>query len=244
MSTRLLLPEVKVELGSGDSDLVQELLRADLKRAAKANKAARKAKVLQQIREQPSRLPDGTYSVIVADPPWQYDTKVEEGAGVRGLVSYPTMSLEQILQMPVSGLAADTSVLWLWTTNSFLDEAFDVMRRWGFWYRTLLTWDKVAHGVGFYLQNVTEHCLLGVRGSPLFDIQGAWRAHKEGRGPAPVSRLESPRAEHSRKPEAFYQLVENLCPAPSGGRVELFARAKREGWVAWGAETDQFEVAR
>ncbi len=130
---------------------------------------------------------------MVADPPWQYDT----GSSL----PYPTMPIDEIKAIPVQNLADENSTLWLWTTNAHLPVAFDVIRAWGFEYKTILTWVKDRMGTGEWLRGQTEHCLLGTRGKPVF-LRGS-----DG------TVLEAARREHSRKPEAFYALVERVCPA-------------------------------
>jgi N6-adenosine-specific RNA methylase IME4 len=104
--------------------------------------------------------------------------------------------------------AADDAVLWLWTTNAFMAEAHALAATWGFTVKTILTWDKVHIGLGSWLRNVTEHCLLCVRGRAVVTLTNQTTLIREAR------------REHSRKPEAFYALVESLCP---GRKYELFA---------------------
>jgi N6-adenosine-specific RNA methylase IME4 len=133
------------------------------------------------------------------------------------------MSLAELHQMPVAKLAADNSVLWLWTTNAFLRDSFGLCQAWGFQYRTLLTWAKNRIGLGDWLRGQTEHCLFASRGQPVVTL------HNES------TLLRANVREHSQKPDEFFELVERLCPAPNMGRVELFARQARKGWRAWGA---------
>lgn len=126
--------------------------------------------------------------------------------------------------MPVSELAHDDAVLWLWTTNAHLRLAFGVLDAWGFEHKTTLTWFKDKMGTGNWLRGKTEHCLLAVRGKPVVTLGGQTTA------------LIAPARGHSKKPDEFYTLVESLCPAPPGGRVELFQRTPRPGWIGHGDE--------
>lgn len=135
------------------------------------------------------------------------------------------MDIEEIKAMPVAKIADDNAILWLWTTNAHLRVAFDVVAAWGFEYRTLLTWVKDRMGTGEWLRGQTEHCMLAVRGKPIF-LQGNH-----------TTVLEAMRREHSRKPEEFYALVEETSP---GNRVELFARQKRVGWQHFGDQPQLF----
>src|SRR6202051_1405267 len=96
---------------------------------------------------------------------------------------------------------------------------------WGFEYRTLLTWVKDRMGTGEWLRGQTEHCMLAVRGKPVF-LHGSH-----------ATVLEAARREHSRKPEEFYALVEATSP---GGKLELFSRQQRQQWQAFGNQTRLF----
>jgi N6-adenosine-specific RNA methylase IME4 len=201
--------------------------KPDVRQAINEVKLEAKRELAAQIRANPVITPDGRYQVIVADPPWKYDTRADDTTH-RGKNLYPDMTLEEIRALPVTSLAQENCILWLWTTNAFMRGAFEVLDAWGFEEKTILTWDKEILGLGDWLRNVTEHCILAVRGRPLVDL----RNH--------TTLIREKRREHSRKPEAFYQLVESLCP---GSKVELFARTRRDGWAAWGAEPGKFDAA-
>jgi N6-adenosine-specific RNA methylase IME4 len=180
-----------------------------------------------EIAAEPPPLPDGRFRVIVADPPWKYDARAEDPSH-RAANPYPQMSLEDICTLPVIDHAHDEAVLWLWTTNSHMRDAFSVLDAWGFRHRTILTWAKDRMGTGDWLRGQTEHCLMAVRGRPTVKLSNQ------------TTLLHAPMREHSRKPDEFYALVESLCPAPLNGRLELFARETRPGWVAAGAEVGKF----
>jgi N6-adenosine-specific RNA methylase IME4 len=158
------------------------------------------------------------YRTIVADPPWQLRQPGATKADARRL--YPTMTLETIKALPVSELADDDAHLWLWALNGYMEEAFGVVRAWGFSPLTMITWCKPGPGVGYYLRNNTEHCILASRGRPMVpDAKplSTWYVWSRG--------------DHSAKPEAFLDLVEAVSPAP---RLEMFARRNRFGWDTWG----------
>jgi N6-adenosine-specific RNA methylase IME4 len=186
--------------------------------------------VTEKIQSEPKPPPEGPFRVIVIDPPWKYDNRTEDVTH-RSKAEYPTMSVEQIQALPVKKLADGRGcVLWLWTTNMFMPEAFRLIRGWGFEHKTILTWDKEAIGAGNWLRNVTEHCILAVKGDrPVV------------RGEKHSTLIREKRREHSRKPEAFYALVEEACP---GAKLEMFAREPRKGWELWGAETDKFDTGK
>lgn len=198
---------------------------AEEKRLAReAHREKREARI-EEARREAATLPagEGVYEVIAIDPPWQYDRQPKD-SGMRGECDYPTMSMEELRQLRIP--AADDCVLWLWTTNAFMGEAFDLLKAWGFTQKTILTWDKERLGLGAWLRNVTEHCILAVKGKPVVQLTNQ------------TTLIREPRREHSRKPEAFYRLVEELC---IGRRLEMFARTPRAGWDRHGIETEKFE---
>lgn len=157
------------------------------------------------------------YSTIVADPPWTMSkafTKADPNK------HYSTMALADICALPVADLAAESCHLWLWGVNGLMEDAYKVVRAWGFSPLTLVTWCKPAPGVGHYLRNNTEHVILASRGKPMVPAEkplATWFVWK--------------RTHHSAKPDAFGDLVEQVSPAPY---VELFCRRPRFGWDSWG----------
>ena len=162
------------------------------------------------------------YQTVVADPPWP--SMHQRSTYHRGKPErhYSTMPVEDICDLPVSQWAAKDAHLWLWGVNRTLEDAYRVVRAWGFTPMTLLTWCKPGPGMGYYLRNNTEHCILATRGKPIVpDIKGisSWYVW--------------PRGKHSQKPDEFYELVEQVSPAL---RLEMFARTYREGWDTWGDE--------
>jgi N6-adenosine-specific RNA methylase IME4 len=187
-------------------------------------KTEKKLAIAEQIKQEPKPMPEGPYRVIVIDPPWRYDTRAEDITH-RARTSYPDMSMEEIKAIPVASLAHQDSILWLWTTNAFMEEAYVCVRSWGFEPKTILTWVKDRMGAGNWLRGQTEHCIMAVRGNPIVTLSNQTTA------------LSGPLREHSRKPDEFYHLVDSLCP---GSKVELFAREPRDGWATWGAEEAMF----
>lgn len=181
-----------------------------------------------------------TYKTIVADPPWPYksnDLKASPKArpktwngvtgGVSSSVRYGSMTMNELKGMKIP--AANDSHLYLWTTNSFLVEAHELAKAWGFKPKTLLTWVKTKKDstpsmkMGYYYRGATEHILFCVRGK--LKLIGP---------PRPTAYL-APREEHSTKPQLFYDLAMEQSPGPY---LELFARKKKEGWDAWGNQVE------
>jgi N6-adenosine-specific RNA methylase IME4/ParB-like chromosome segregation protein Spo0J len=163
--------------------------------------------------------PAGKFGVIVVDPPWPYECRTDDVTHM-GTIPYPSMSIDEIraLKLP----ADDNCAVWLWSTNAFLPDAFRVLEVWGLTHKTVLTWVKSRPGIGNWLRGQTEHCILAVRGRPVVRLKSQSTV------------LQAPATEHSKKPAAFYRLVEGLCA--STARLELFARTKRPGWACSGAE--------
>ncbi len=171
------------------------------------------------------------FCTILADPPWRFQNRTGKMAPEhQRLLRYPTMSLEEIFELPVGRLAAAQSHLYLWVPNALIAEGLEVMKRWGFRYKTNLVWHKIrkdggsdGRGVGFYFRNVTELILFGVRGN--------MRTLAAGR--RQVNLLATRKREHSRKPDELYRIIEDCSPGPY---LELFARYARRGWKQWGNE--------
>lgn len=164
--------------------------------------------------------PDGptptTFATIVIDPPWRYENTITRGAAED---HYPTMSLDELADLDLP--AADNAHLYMWVTNGFLREGFDLLDAWGFTYKACLTWCKPQIGMGNYFRNSTEHVYFGLRGSLPTNANNVptW--------------FTADRTRHSAKPECFYDLVELSSPGP---RLEMFARRRRLGWHTWGNE--------
>lgn len=175
------------------------------------------------------------YKTILADPPWQFQNRTGKVAPEhKRLNRYPTMSLEEIKALPVGEVADDNSHLYLWVPNALLIEGLEVMKAWGFQYKTNIIWEKIRNdgapdgrGVGFYFRNVTEMLLFGVRGSNV-------RTLSPGR--SQVNLIRTKKREHSRKPDEMIDLIERCS---SGPYLELFARGQREGWTMWGNQADE-----
>lgn len=172
------------------------------------------------------------YEIIYADPPWAYRAWNQKGAGRTAESHYPTMSIQDICNLPIGEIAAPDAVLFLWATPPQLPEAFRVIRAWGFTYKTVaFTWVKLNRkaptpfwGLGSWTRANSELCLLAVKGSPKRISQSVHQV------------ILSPIQAHSQKPdEARIRIVRLMGDLP---RIELFARERRPGWDAWGNEVE------
>lgn len=177
--------------------------------------------------------PAGGFELIMADPPWQFATRSSKGITPKGAGGqYGTMTLLEVMRLPVRSLAADDCLLWLWATNPMLDQALMTMAAWGFTFKTAGHWakrtrhGKLAFGTGYILRCAGEPFLIGTRGAP-----------KCARNVRRV--IEGPIREHSRKPDEAFAAAEALIP--TARRIELFSRQSRPGWASWGSEAGKFD---
>jgi N6-adenosine-specific RNA methylase IME4 len=179
-------------------------------------------------------LGERRFGTILADPPWQFRNSTGKVAPEhRRLRRYGTMKLADIKSLPVQKAGKDTAHLYLWVPNALLAEGLDVMRGWGFTYKSNIVWHKVrkdggsdGRGVGFYFRNVTELVLFGVRGK---------NARTLAPGRRQINFIVSRKREHSRKPDEIYPLIEACSHGPY---LDLFARGTRPGWTTWGNQAD------
>lgn len=174
------------------------------------------------------------YKTIYADPPWQFQNRTGKVSPEhKRLNRYETMSLDEIKALPVAHVADEKSHLYLWIPNALLPEGLEVMKAWGFEYKTNIIWEKVRHdgqpdgrGVGFYFRNVTEMLLFGIRGDKNRTLDPAR---------SQVNLIRTIKREHSRKPDEIIPIIEACSPGPY---LELFARGDRVGWDMWGDQAD------
>ena len=165
------------------------------------------------------------YRTIVADPPWHVMGGPPWGGGQSKPLPYPTMTVDEIAELPVRDLAEKNAHLYLWTINAYLEQTYMIARAWGFRPSTLLTWTKpiTGGGLGGCYRLSTEWCLFARRGTLTATAQIG------------QSHFDWPRQQqHSRKPEAFLDMVEQVSPGPY---LEMFARRNRFGWDTWGNQS-------
>lgn len=179
---------------------------------------------LRQVKKEEAKaapqLPDGKYRIIYADPPWSYgNTQPDYHTEQRD--HYGVMSLADICALPIKDMAEDNSVLFLWVTSPILEESFQVIKAWGFKYKTSFVWDKVKHNMGHYNSVRHELLLVCTRGACTPDVAKLFD-----------SVVTQERTAHSEKPAIFYEIIETIYTY--GKRIELFARNKRDGWDAYG----------
>lgn len=168
----------------------------------------------------------GEYEVIMADPAWTYASPGAVRPSDRIDAHYETMSLKEIKALPIDDWAAKDCVLYLWATPPLIPEALEVMRAWGFEYKTCAVWDKEWIAMGFWFRAQHELLLVGTRGD----------AHPPEQTLRKSSVFREKRREHSRKPDCVRKYIEECFP--DARKLELFAREKVEGWSGIGIEVD------
>lgn len=199
-----------------------------------------KLAISQQLLPNLPPIPVGNYSLITIDPPWNYQLR-ETDATHRGRCPYPSMTDQQILDIPIGTIAASNTYLLLWVTNNHLPLGFKCLESWGFAYKSIFTWVKTTKasteedprvniGIGHYGRNCTEHWLVATKGKP-----GSFTSHGLTNIP---NVIHAPRGKHSQKPEEFWVIADRLAEKLGGKNIELFARQRRSGWDAWGAEVE------
>lgn len=179
---------------------------------------------------------DIKYPTLLVDPPWRFMNRTGKMAPEHKRLSrYSTMTVQEIAEIPVPQIVTSTAHLYLWVPNALLADGLEVMRRWGFTYKTNMIWYKIRkdggpdrRGVGFYFRNVTEMILFGTRGKNARTLQP---------GRTQPNIIATRKREHSRKPDEAYTVIESCSPGPY---LELFARGKREGWSQWGNEVEDY----
>ena len=170
------------------------------------------------------------YQIIYVDPPWRYKNtsppclpkKKPDTCKIE--YYYKTMELQDIKNLKLSNITDKNCILFLWATTPAIQEAFEVMKAWGFKYKTMVTWEKTNRDcMGYWFRVCTEHLLVGVTGKVKAFRCMERTLHSE------------PRLRHSQKPLFFRNLIEDITV---GNRIELFAREKTPGWDVWGNEVE------
>ena len=163
------------------------------------------------------------YRTIMADPAWGVPSQRGKNSTRSAESHYELMSLDRIKAMPVTNLCEEQSFLFLWIPNALLQEGLDVIKAWGFVFRSPMYWIKPRLGLGNYIRNASETCLFATRNGARVKFHGQpnW--------------LFAPQQEHSHKPEEQFAIIERLCDGPY---LELFARRRQPGWDCWGNEVE------
>ena len=212
-------PELKAAVETGKPVLQA---KRELKEKAREERREENRAKIAQVKE-PAHIvaQQAKFATIVIDPPWDWGDEGDQDQLGRARPDYSTMSIAQLMELPVADLADVDCHLYMWITNRSLPKGFALMERWGFRYITALTWVKPHFGMGNYFRGQTEHLLFGVKGSQALkrrDLGTVFHANRGAGG-------------HSSKPAEAYDLIESASPGPY---LEMFSRSQRDGWVMWG----------
>ena len=221
-------PEVKAKLSTGEVSINQayQEIKKEEKKTERLNQIE---EIKIKIEEENLTVENKKYHVIAIDPPWNYKEKGGfssedyDSKSNRGAVDYPTINLEQIKKIELP--EAEDCVLFLWTTHAFLKDSFEILENWGYNYKATLVWDKVKMGLGRTIRMQVEFCLIAIKGNPIIN------------GSSERDIITEARREHSRKPEAFYEMVDRMC---IGNKLDYFSRNNRINWEHYGAEKGKF----
>lgn len=189
------------------------------------------------ILELSQHLGSSKFATVLADPPWRFENRTGKMAPEHKRLSrYGTLTLEDIMSLPVESHLAPMAHLYLWVPNALLPDGLKVLSAWGFTYKSNIVWHKIrkdggpdGRGVGFYFRNTTEILLFGTRGK---------NARTLPPGRSQVNIICSRKREHSRKPDEQYELIKSCSPGPY---LELFARGSQPGWTTWGNQSEEYE---
>lgn len=182
-------------------------------------------------------LPLKKYDIIYADPPWDYKGQLQHNGPLRNdtggaIKHYNTVTLNDLVKLPVPSITANNCLLFLWTTSPHLDQAIKLGQYWKFQYATIaFVWDKMKTNPGFYTLSQCELCLVFKHG-----------LIPRPRGARNIRQLvQEERTTHSTKPHEVRNRIEKMFPQQS--KIELFARQVTPRWDAWGHDISHTAVA-
>lgn len=203
-------------------ELIERIERGEMT-ANEASREIKKASVIEKTFKQAPEIPTGKFKVIYIDPPWQvgsmsmdkWESPIED--------KYPTMSVDEIISLPISDLADDECALFIWTTHTFLPDTFRIIKEWGFKYFCTITWDKEGGWTQNGFHKRTEFLLYAYKGNMNINQYGK---------AIPTIIVEA-KTKHSKKPDSIRDMIAEKTPEP---RIEMFAREHFDGWTVWGNE--------
>jgi len=193
-------------------------------------KADKRKQIAEDFKQPVFPKKNKKYNIIYADPPWSFKHYSDKGKGRAPDNHYKCQNLEDIKNLPIDDIAADDCVLFMWVTYPFLQKSFDVLKAWGFTYKTVgFTWvkknkkaDSLFWGMGYWTRSNAEICIIATRGSIPRQSSSVHQI------------IETPIEAHSKKPDVTRdRIVQLVGDIP---RIELFARQAPKGWDVWGNE--------
>jgi N6-adenosine-specific RNA methylase IME4 len=203
-------------------ELIERIERGEMT-ANEANREIKKAAVIEKTFKQAPEIPTGKFKVIYIDPPWQVGSMAMDKWESPIEDKYPTMSVDEIISLPIRDLADDECALFIWTTHTFLPDTFRIIREWGFKYFCTITWDKEGGWTQNGFHKRTEFLLYAYKGNMNINQYGK---------AIPTIIVEA-KTKHSKKPDSIRDMIAEKTPEP---RIEMFAREHFDGWTVWGNE--------
>ena len=208
------------------------------------NKKVKQRKQINTLENLFPDLPDEKFDIIYADPPWDYNGKLQFDTSSKDKISlnlsrdifissasfkYPTLKTEELKKLNLEKISRDNCLLFMWSTNPHLAQAIELGKAWGFDYKTVgFVWDKMNHNPGQYTLSNCELCLIFKKGKI-----------PQPRGARNVQQLvRARRGEHSVKPAEVLDGINKMFPTQK--KIELFARQKRSGWFVWGLDAGNY----
>ena len=221
------LSRAKQVIDFGDEKVIKEMDKSgNVDKAYNEVKTEKRRRIIRQeqkdIASGKVKLPEGVYEIISIDPPWAYGTEYNP-EGRRAASPYPEMELSEIAKLKIP--SAKDCILWLWTTHHFMRHSFELLDKWGFEEKAILTWVKHRMGLGAWLRSQSEFCIMAIKGKPKVNLTNQ------------TTILNGSLREHSRKPDEFYEMVNELC---IGRKLDYFSRESRKGWDTYGNDTKKF----
>ena len=219
--------EVKAKLSTGEVSI-----NAAYQEIKKEEKKEERIEVIQKQIEQIEKgdLPElkGLFDIVSVDPPWNYEGKTDkitsfDSIGRRSANPYPEMSTNDIKKIKLPLM--DNAVVLLWTTHKFLPDAFEILKEWNLEYKATLIWNKEKMGMGAWFRMQCEFCLVAIKGKPYWENTKYRDIFKETR------------RQHSRKPDGFYDMINNIT---LGRKLDYFSRESRNGWEVFGNDINKF----
>lgn len=219
-------PDLLENIRSGETTITAA--KREIKERKREERRETNRQIIETVPTVQEAVKFARFATIVIDPPWDWGDENDVDQFGRARPTYKTMTIDELMALPVNDLADTDCHLYLWITNRSLPKGFMLLEEWGFRYITCLTWVKPSFGMGNYFRGQTEQVLFGVRGSQPLKRHDVGTVFQAPRGPN----------KHSSKPLAFMDLVESCSPSPY---LEMFSRSSRHGWTTWG-ETNAYPV--
>lgn len=217
--------EIEHDIEEQDKEITVDKIYTEIKNKQKKEKIEEQKKKIAKNHKEEIINNVKKYDIIVIDPPWKYGREYD-AKDSRVASPYPelgTLEIGKLFEDKI--LTSNNSIMWLWTTHKFINDAMVLMKGWGFEYKAILVWDKEKMGMGSWLRMQCEFCLLGIKGKPIWNVRDMRDIIREAR------------TTHSTKPNVLYDLIDKNW-GKEFLKMDFFSRKKREGWDVYGDEVN------